>query len=177
MDWDDLVVHSSDLEDWLSLEQPTGDERANWWLGWVLVSVGKVQSVVGTGDIPDATTLDRVVRVLNVATGEGAVTSADRAIRLANLAGLIARAGGSVRFPPDLQPDVAIRECLELLPQNIADVELAASRWKSLPIDEARVLRRMKNLVGPMMRLAPYLEDRDLADRVARWRDIYPYLP
>lgn len=177
MDWEDLVAHSADLENWLSFEQPTGDERANWWLGWVLVSVGKIQSVVGAGDIPDAATLDRVVRVLNAATGEGAVAAADVAIRLANLAGVIAKTGTIINRPPELRPDAAARKCLQLIPQDLAEVELAVARWRSLSIGEIRVLRRVKNLVDPMMRLAPFLEDCDLADRVAKWRNILPQLP
>lgn len=177
MDWNDLIVHRTDLEDWLSSHQPGDDGRANWWLGWVLVAVGKIQSVISAGDIPDFATLDLVVLVIDAATDERAIPSADRVIRLANLASLIAKADPGVRAPVELRPDVAARQCLDLIPQDIAGVELSARRWKSLPTNLIRVLRDIRNLVGPMVRLSPYLEDRDLADRVARWRDVQPYLP
>ncbi|MER7243307.1 hypothetical protein [Kribbella sp. NPDC000426] len=177
MDWEDVVAHSASLEGWLSRQQPSGAERPNWWLGWVLVSGGKIQSVVSSGDVPDTATLDRVVRVLNAAANEGAVAADDVAIRLANLAGLIAKAGAVVGQPLELRPDVAARRCLQLIPQDIAQVELAATRWRSLPIAEIRALRRVKNLVNPTIRLAPFLSDREFVDHVGKWNHVLPQLP
>lgn len=176
MDWEELARHGQDLHVWLIEQQPADDTRANWWLGWVLVAVGRVQEVLDSGGIPARATLDLVVRVIDLATDQGAVSSADRVIRLANLAGLIAGVRGA-DVPSALEPDEAASRCLELIPIDVSEAEVLASDWHSLPIDRIRSLRRLRNLIDPMLRLEPQLRDRRVVLQVAEWRAVRASLP
>jgi hypothetical protein len=177
MRWEDLQAHSADLRGWLDAGQPRGESRSNWWLGWVLAATGQIQSVVSVGEVPDSATLDLAVQVINLATDESAVDSVNRAIRLANLASLIAQIRRDSSLPPELRPDIAARQCLALISEHVAEVEISATDWRSLPVEEIGRLRAVKNLVTPVLRLAPYLKDRNLADEIARWSAVLPQLP
>jgi hypothetical protein len=177
MRWSDLHEHSDQLREWLVSEQPIDQSRSNWWLGWALVATGQIQSIVDQREAPDGATLALAVRVINLATHEGSVSPVNRAIRLANLAGLIAESGRTIDRPPELRPDLAARLCLDLVSEDIAEVAIAANEWKSLPLEKIRRLREVKNLVSPLLRLSSYLEDRELAEEIKEWEVVYFQLP
>jgi hypothetical protein len=177
MHWKDLHDHREHLRDWLMSKQPSDESRSNWWLGWALVATGQMQSIVDRQETPDRATLDLAVRVINLATNEGSVSPVNRAIRLANLAGLVAKSGRIIDCPPELAPDIAARRCLGLISEDVADVRGAANEWKSLSIEKTRRLREVKNLVSPLLRLSSYVEDRRLAEEIKGWDAVYFRLP
>ncbi|MEU4393036.1 hypothetical protein [Kribbella sp. NPDC023855] len=127
--------------------------------------------------MPDDTALGTAVEAINIATEIGTVGHADRAIRLANLAGLIAGAGQSLTEPSDLCPDVAARRCLEVLAIEGVRYELVVGHEQPLTVEEMRELRRVKNLLTPLTHLLPYLKEDRLADEVGKWLTVYPQLP
>jgi hypothetical protein len=175
--WQDLVDHRGGLRSWLVAAQPEPETRRNWWVGLVLEAIGQVQSALWEGSAPGRDVLDLATEVIDIAWAEGALTAADAAIRLANLAGLIA-----VKVPPDevpaaLAPEVAVRRCLLLIRQDPQAVSAAASRWQTLPADRISDLRRIKNLLNPVLQLGPFLTARTLADEVAAWQLVAPDLP
>jgi hypothetical protein len=175
--WDDLLVHRGDLRGWLVGLQPVDESRGNWWLGVALVATGEVQAAALGGGVPDRVTLAAAVAVINLATEEGMVAPANRAVRLAGLAGLVAAAGGSSDLPSELLPDRAARCCLSLISEDLAGQGDSDVDWRSLPVEEMRELRATKNLLTPVLRLEPYLQDPDLANEVAGWTAVYPRLP
>lgn len=177
VEWDDLLAHRSDLRQWLGSAQPAGEAAANWWLAVALIATERVQSAVTQGNMPDGITLGTAVQAINIATDDGTVGRADRAVRLANLAGLIAAAGQDLEEPRELRPDGAARECLEVLAAQGVREELVAGEGRPLSVERMRELRRVKNLVTPLGRLLPYLKDALLVDEATKWLTVHPQLP
>ena len=177
MEWDDLLAHRADLRQWLRAAQPEVEAAANWWLGVALIATEAVQSAVTQGNIPAETSLGVAVDAINIASEEGTVGQADRAVRLANLAGLVADAGQRLETPPELRPEVAARQCLDVLARREVAEWLEDGERRSLSLDEMRELRRVKNLVTPLGRLLPHLEDHRLVEEVTKWLSVYPQLP
>lgn len=177
MEWDELLAHRAELRQWLGSEQPEGEDAANWWLAVALIATESIQSVVVRGDMPDVTALGTAVEAINTATEIGTVGQADRAVRLANLAGLIAGTRQTLKEPPELRPDVAARRCLDVLAAQVVREELVLGQDRLLTVAEMRELRRVKNLLTPVKRLLPYLKDDRLVDDVRKWLALYPQLP
>jgi hypothetical protein len=177
MQWNDLLDHRSDLRRWLSSAQPSDESRSNWWLGWVLVATWRIESASSSDEVLDGEDLDLVVRVINLATEEDGVDPANRAIRLANLADLIPGAGRFHGLPSELRPDAAVRQCLDLIQENISNVEADAKIWRSMSIDRMRRLREIKNLITPISRLRQHVRDGDLSSGADEWIAIHSQLP
>ncbi|WP_433014881.1 hypothetical protein [Kribbella sp. CA-294648] len=127
--------------------------------------------------MPDDAALGTAVEAINIATEVGTVGHADRAVRFANLAGLIAGAGRALKEPAELRPDVAARRCLDVLGAQVVREELVIGQDRPLAVGEMRELRRVKNLLTPLRHLLPYLTEDRLVDEVGEWLTVYPQLP
>lgn len=177
MQWSDLIAQESDLRDWLISSQPADETRTNWWLSVVSAATNFLQSTLAADEPTDAANLELVVEVIDLAAEIGAISHVERAIRLANLAGLVVDAGRVSDVPSALTPDIAARKCLDLMPVDMLDVVSEARGWQMLPLDRIRRLRENKNLIGPVERLVSHIRDGSLASESVKWIAIRPQLP
>lgn len=161
-------------EEWLVEHEPEAD-RVNWWLA--VLWLPKLNATYPS-DLP----VDRVlawaelaVAVLGVMRDRGVIDEPEHAAELAWLsAGVAGRAG----HPPAwLSPDAVAERCVNAIGRSITDVASAADRWRQLPVEDIRELRRVKQLVLPLRSLVSLITDRRLRDVVDRWVTLSDRLP
>ncbi|MCO1581239.1 hypothetical protein M8C13_36365 [Crossiella sp. SN42] len=83
-----------------------------------------------------------------------------------------ARADGSL-----LDPGHAVKLFLRSLPMSVDEAAGRAAHWQSADISVIRELRRIKNMVTPVLAIVDIAPDADPGGDVKPWRELHPALP
>lgn len=75
------------------------------------------------------------------------------------------------------QPATLARDVLNTLTMQPEQAQQLAEQWRTLPLDQTRLLRDHKNLLGPLVGVVDLLPDGDLSARVHAWLTVRPKLP
>ncbi|WP_412742819.1 hypothetical protein [Krasilnikovia sp. MM14-A1004] len=94
-----------------------------------------------------------------------------------NLRSLLIRQLGSVPDDENWDPGALGRDVLAALTLTPAQAAEMAQRWRTLPIEQIRLLRRHKILLTPLAQLADQLPAGPDAERIRTWLSVQPTLP
>ena len=75
------------------------------------------------------------------------------------------------------QPATLARDVLNTLTMQPEQAQQLAEQWRTLPLDQIRLLRDHKNLLGCLVPVVGLLPDGDLSVRVHAWLTVRPKLP
>jgi hypothetical protein len=165
------TVPPDDLVRWLIVNQPAGPSsaRTNWYLR-MAVRLGVCTATVDR---------ERLARVYEVACTEGAFSADETAIRLARLSARhgAEKAAAEGDAIANLDPDRVARRCLALIPIPPTQAAERARQWRLAPVATIRSLRRIKELLRPVIALLPLIRDAELATEVSAWKEVFERLP
>ncbi|BCB74775.1 hypothetical protein GCM10022251_79030 [Phytohabitans flavus] len=161
----------SDIRRWLHLHQPaSGDERGFWWEN---VATRSLQALYQSQDESDPRPWAMLVAATtDEAVDQGVLEPTDGAIRLANLAAFLIERGSDV-----FDPNVIADRCLSLITLPFEEVARKSGDWRSLPRAEIAELRKIKNLVSPLIPLGNWVTNATILEEVEQWRGLRELLP
>jgi hypothetical protein len=81
------------------------------------------------------------------------------------------------RDVPLLDPDGAARMFLDAVPMSRANAVRLSADWRTRDVVEIRQLRRIKNMLTPLLRFSTLIADPGLSARVAEWGALRDRLP
>jgi hypothetical protein len=114
--------------------------------------------------------------VLAPAREAGAIDAREEVLRRVNLLVALAASAGSAEDADELSSRV-MRLALEHAPISLDEAHLKARVWRSLPNDEIRDLRYLKNLFSPLRSLTGPGGESPESVAVERWVALLPSLP
>jgi hypothetical protein len=76
-----------------------------------------------------------------------------------------------------LDPDHGARSFLDALPMSRDEARAQAADWRTLPIADIRRLRKIKNMVTPLITFRHLIADAELSRRVSEWIELRDQLP
>jgi len=155
-----------------------GDMGRGDWLAVVqLLTAGLTREA----ELLPAAELNRGVEVLGTLLEQaeqiGDIDHDEVVIRRLNLAGVLRDRRGSDPDVVLLTPQQMYELFLGAVPFSLAQVREFPADWRTLDIDTMRRLRRVKNLLMPLLSSKPLLEEAGLRDEVSAWEEVLPRLP
>ncbi|PTM53258.1 hypothetical protein [Desmospora activa] len=177
--YDSVHLASKDIQRaWLlqNEERDQDGNTTNWWLS-IIQPVSTRISFFSSEPSKDAWARFAVTSI-ETAEEVGAISADEASIRLSNLSVVLTRA----RFNPEkIDPALAskniIHRALTCIDLTHAEASQKSRNWPEQPIETTRSLRRIKNLIRPVLPLVDHVHDEKLKQRLAQWRDLLPQLP
>jgi hypothetical protein len=158
----------------LLAERP--EHGTNWWLAIIGVAANNaVSPLTPEEDRPQWAAL--AVVALDAARDLGDLDGREVVSRRTNLSLALSRYGPPESFSAALRPDAVAGA--SLAEAGMTPEEAASTPWqyRDEDIDVMRRLRRVRNVVYPAVQLADRVEDEQLRQTLAAWREVLPKLP
>lgn len=159
-------------------ESLPADMRAGDWLAAVQLLTARLteeaESLSGQELNRGAAALDTA---LDRAEQAGDIDKNEGAIRRLNLASALIRLRGPDPDVVFLNPQRMYDLFTEATPLSTAQLRELPADWRTLDIADIRRLRVVKNLLAPLVGVAPIMAQAGFAEEVGVWEETLPLLP
>jgi len=157
--------------------QPAQQERDNWWRGVIESATRMAVSSEKISMQDRQAWVQLALTALDCAHDMNAVNKLEVAIQRANLSAALSRYGDPIEFNDSLKPDDVAQNCLACIDLSYEEAASKTVDWRAQNIEVIRSLRKIKNLVTPLVSLADKIEDEPTRLETQRWINLLPVLP
>lgn len=152
-------------------------DRANWWLGVIQYAAFGATGPDGVAAEVRRGWATVAAVALEAAAETGDLAEPEVATRLADLSKGMSRYGSPEEVHAALRPDDVARRCLAAA--GMSPEEAGSKEWTPRVEDVGimRRLRKVRQVAHHAVQLADEVEDEQLRQELAAWREVLPKLP
>ncbi|MBB5868555.1 hypothetical protein F4553_001934 [Allocatelliglobosispora scoriae] len=147
------------------------------WLALVELVTAKMTDVVVHPDVDWRHLSDAYYRSLSMAKESGVLSDSDSVVRSLNLTSVLLRRAGAEESVRILNPKTAIELFFQYVPLTLVEARRLADDWRGIDMQYIRVLRVVKNLLTPTLRIRLFVGDEQVLSVLSDWEAVYLKLP
>lgn len=169
--------------DWLMANMPSDrSRRVNWWLA-LITSASRNASWEHTRPDERASWVVLALVVLQCSLDSGYIDADEVVIRRAYLSRTLRAYDDPSRYSPLLRAESVVSECLERVGEKLSYERTLRliDEWQEksirMNVNNLLILRKVKNLLRPVIYHVGYLHDDRLAGEARKWTKLISVLP